>query len=77
MEFAVGDTPPAMPSATQWTSATDLNACRFYFRTMYDSRIRCIDLRGIDFSLTEYLSRPIDPVQQTEIVDITPAITQK
>ena len=77
VEFAVGDTPPAMPSATQWTSATDLNACRFYFRTMYDSRIRCIDLRGIDFSLTEYLSRPIDPVQQTEIVDITSAITQK
>lgn len=77
VEFAVGDTPPAMPSATQWTSATDLNTCRFYFRTMYDSRIRCIDLRGIDFARIGYVSQPIDPVRRTEIEDITPAITQK
>lgn len=33
-----------VPSATQWTSATDMNNRIIYFRTMYNSTIRNIDL---------------------------------
>lgn len=33
---------PNMPSATQWTSVSDLSNLNFYFRTMYDPSVQCI-----------------------------------
>jgi putative choloylglycine hydrolase len=39
-----------VPSATQWTSATDMNNRIIYFRTMYNSTIRNIDLLLLIFS---------------------------
>ena len=43
-EFAADKIPADIPSATQWTSATDIAARKIYYRTMYNSAIRCIDL---------------------------------
>ena len=60
IEFAGGKVPADIPSATQWTSATDMAGRRIYFRTMYDSRIRCIDLDGIDFTKATYRAVPMD-----------------
>ena len=31
-----------------------------YYRTMYNSTIRCIDLKAIDFSQVKYQSYPLD-----------------
>ncbi|WP_300901998.1 choloylglycine hydrolase family protein [uncultured Bacteroides sp.] len=67
METSEGKTPVDIPSATQWTSATDMRNRIIYFRTMYDSTIRSIDLRTIDFSTVTYRAEPIDAVKQQKI----------
>ncbi len=67
IEFADAKVPADIPSATQWTSATDMAGHRIYFRTMYDSRIRCIDLDGIDFTKTAYRAVPMDLVKEQPV----------
>ena len=58
---------PDIPSATQWTAASDLTGKKLYFRTMYNSSIRCIDLSSIDFSTLKYVSRPLDEVKEEPV----------
>lgn len=70
VEFSTEETPPDIPSATQWTSATDLKNRIIYYRTMYDSTIRSIDLRTIDFSTVIYRAAPMDVVGQQKIVTL-------
>ena len=72
VEFPAGKIPADIPSATQWTSATDMSARMIYYRTMYDSSIRCIDLKSIDFNKVKYRAEPLDkctrqPVEQIRI----------
>lgn len=66
------DIPKGMPSATQFTSATDQTAMRLYYRTAWNSNIRCIDLKKIDFKSVRYQSHPLDKVQEQpiEMVDV-------
>ena len=66
------DIPKGMPSATQFTAATDQTAMRFYYRTAWNSNIRCIDLKKIDFKSIKYQSHPLDKVQEQpiEMVDV-------
>ena len=72
IEFAEGKIPADIPSATQWTSATDMaNRC-VYFRTMYNSRIRCIDLKDIDFAKVSYKAVPLDKEKQQPVEKIVP-----
>lgn len=59
---------PDIPSATQWTAAADLSGLKLYYRTMYNSNIRCIDLSAIDFSEIGYVSRPLDESKQEPVV---------
>lgn len=70
VEFAAGKIPADIPSATQWTSATDIAARKIYYRTMYDSAIRCIDLGKIDFGSVTYRSEPLDKVTSQPVVGI-------
>lgn len=58
---------PDIPSATQWTSAIDLTNRKVYYRTAYNSTIRCIDLKSIDFNSVHYQSFPLDKTQQQPI----------
>ena len=60
----------SLPSATQWTSAIDLTNRKVYYKTAYNSAIRCIDLLSIDFTKVEYQSHPLDTVQQESIESI-------
>ena len=71
-QHARADIPKGLPSATQFTSATDQTAMKFYYRTAWNSNIRCIDLMDIDFSKVRYQSHPLDQVQQqpVEIVKV-------
>lgn len=71
MQHKKGQTPKDMPSATQFTSVSDLKACRFYYRTMWNSEIRCIDLKTIDFNKVSFQSHPLDEVRQQAIRMIT------
>lgn len=50
----------SLPSATQFTTAIDLAALKFYYRTAWNSNIRCIDLMSIDFSKVRYQCHPLD-----------------
>ena len=63
IQFAPGDTVPDIPSATQWTVASDLTNRRIYYRTMHNSTIRCFDLRSIDFGKVKYQWQPLDKVK--------------
>lgn len=70
IEFAQGEDVPAIPSGTQWTSATDLTNLRLYYRTMYNSAIRCIDLRSINFDCVGYQDLPLDNVKRQPIISV-------
>ena len=72
IETARGQQPADLPSATQWTSATDIRNGRIYYRTMRNSAIRCIDLRAIDFAKVKYQTAPLDSVrvQPVDMVEI-------
>lgn len=67
IEFEAGKIPADIPSATQWTSATDMRHRVIYFRTMYNSEIRAIRLSDIDFSKVSYRAVPLDEVKSQPI----------
>ena len=66
-QHAKADIPKGLPSATQFTAATDQTAMRFYYRTAWNSNIRCIDLRNIDFTTVKYQSNPLDKTQEQPV----------
>ena len=66
-QHAQADIPKGLPSATQFTAATDQTALRFYYRTAWNSNIRCIDLRSIDFTAVRYQSNPLDKTQEQPV----------
>lgn len=68
IETARGEQHADLPSATQWTSATDIMNGRIYYRTMRNSAIRCIDLKAIDFGKVKYQTAPLDDVDEQPIV---------
>ena len=69
-KFPLGQVPANIPSATQWTSATDMTNGIIYYRTRYNSTIRSIDLRQIDFGRIEYHAAPLDKVKRQPIVPV-------
>lgn len=60
IEFADGEVPSDIPSATQWTAVTDVVGRKMYYRTMYNSTIRCIDLNNVRFDKVKYQVAPLD-----------------
>ena len=66
------DIPKNLPSATQFTAVTDQHAVRLYYRTAWNSTIRCIDLMQINFHSVKYQSHPLDnsDVQPVEMVKV-------
>lgn len=71
VEFPAGQIPADIPSATQWTSATDMINRIIYYHTMYNSAIRSIDLKSIDFATVKYRAVPLDNVKRQPVVPIT------
>lgn len=64
--------PDNLPSATQWTTSADLKSLRFYYRTAWNSTIRCFDLKSIRFDKVDFISKPLDEVmdQPVEFVKV-------
>lgn len=52
--------PKELTSATQWTTAANLNEQKFYYKTMYNQNIRMIDLTKIDFKKIKKQVFPLD-----------------
>jgi choloylglycine hydrolase len=72
IQDAAEDIPKNLPSATQFTAVTDQNAVRLYYRTAWNSTIRCIDLMQINFHSVKFQSHPLDnsQVQPVEMVKV-------
>lgn len=70
-EVPLGKASIALPSATQFTVASDTYNRKIYYRTMYNSNIRCIDLKAIDFNRVKYHSEPLDKEKKQPIEMIT------
>lgn len=70
-EVPFGKASIALPSATQFTVASDTHNRKIYYRTMYNSNIRCIDLKAIDFNRVKYHSKPLDKEKKQPIEMIT------
>ena len=43
---------------------------KLYYRTMYNSEIRCFDLNSIDFRKVAYRAVPLDNVKQQPITTL-------
>lgn len=69
-EFPVGKAPVNMPSATQWTIATDLKSKKIYYHTMYNRTIRLIDMNAIDFATVKYQYYPLDKTKAETIIPV-------
>ena len=67
IQFGDSDLVPDMPSATQITIVTDLQHRRLYYRTMYNSTIRCIDMHTIDFDRVEFQANPLEKSREEQI----------
>ncbi len=71
IEFEQGQIPADIPSATQWTSATDITNKMIYYRTMNNSTIRCIDLKEINFNTVKYHAESLDKINDQPLEYIT------
>lgn len=68
--FAPGREPVKMPSATQWTIASDLKNKVIYYHTMYNRTIRKIDMSEINFETVPFQYSPLDDVKTETIVPV-------
>lgn len=62
--------PANMPSATQFTAVSDQANRKFYFTTCWNTTIRCIDLKAVDFSKAKYEAAKIDTQREQPIETI-------
>lgn len=65
------DIPADLPSATQWTTAINLNDLEFFYKTMYNSQVRKIDLKKIDFAKTKYQAIPMEKHKIQPYIEMT------
>lgn len=70
VQFSVKDIPNDMPSATQWTIATDLTNRVIYYHTMYNRTIRSIDMKSIDFATVPFQYHPLDTAKKQTIIPV-------
>lgn len=71
VEFGLDEVPvDDMLTATQWTTATDMQHRKIYFRTMYNPIIQCIDLNSINFRKAKYQATHFDSVKQQPIKEL-------
>jgi len=62
---------PSILGDTQWTSAADTKALKYYYRTMRNHRIRVVDISNVDFTGTEIKSRLLDPDPNQDYEEIS------
>ena len=53
------------------TSATDMQHRMIYYRTMYNSAIRSIDLNKIDFQRVKYRAVPLDTIKEQPVMEVS------
>ena len=73
LEHAIGDVPAGLPSATQWTSATDITGRMIYYRSAWNMSVRCIDLKTINFGKVKFQYHPLEKTleQPVEMIKVS------
>lgn len=61
-----------MRSSTIWTSVWDTKNMVFYYHTQNNRRVRQVDLKKLDFSVTDRTRFPLDKEKKQDIEDVTP-----
>jgi len=69
--YATGGAKFDMPSATQWTIASDITNRKIYYHTMFNRTIRRIDMNAIDFETVPFQSHPLDETRDETVFDVT------
>jgi choloylglycine hydrolase len=62
---------PDLPSATQWTAASDLSNRRFFYTTMHDSAVKLVELDRLEFDRPSETAHALDRGRFT-FYDVTP-----
>ncbi len=70
LDVPIFDTKTNMPSATQWTIATDLKNKIIYYHTMYNRTIRKIDMNAINFETVPFQFAPLDDAKRETIIPV-------
>lgn len=70
VQFAQNRAPVNMPSATQWTIATDIKNKIVYYHTMYNRTLREINMNQIDFKTIEFQTHPLDTNHTENIIPV-------
>ncbi len=70
VQFKDAKPPVDMPAATQWTVVIDMAGKMIYYRTMYNSAIRSINMNDIDFETVSFQSHPLDAVMRETIIPV-------
>ena len=70
VQFSNKEEIPPMASATQFTIASDLSNRRIYYRTVYNSDLRCIDLKAIRFDKVKFKAEPLDETRIQSVKNI-------
>lgn len=71
VQYNRGEKMPDMLASTQWTMVTDTGAGMIYYRTMYNSAIRSINMKDIDFETVSFQWHPLDSVERETIIPVT------
>lgn len=69
VQFAKSQQVPEIPSATQWTSVSDMTNGKLYYTTMFNPTIRKFDLNQIDFMTVSYQIHPLDETKKRPMVN--------
>lgn len=56
--------------STQWTTAMDTKALRYYYHTMFNRTVRMVDLKTIDFDKSKIRYIPLDRTKEQNIETI-------
>jgi len=70
VQYPRGAKMPDMPASTQWTVVTDISDRMIYYRTMYNSSLRSINMNDINFETVAFQSHPLDTVQRETITPV-------
>lgn len=70
VQFAVGGAPNNMPSATQWTVATDLKNKIIYYHTMYNRTVRSLNMADINFATVPFQYHSLDNAKRQTIMPV-------
>ncbi len=56
---------------TQWSVIGDMTHRVYYYWTMYDRRMRSVDLSKLDFTASKPLAFPLDKVRAEDVLDMS------